>query len=214
MSEPGSGKTKGAPFWIAVGCGGALLVGGFLACLAPMIFGIFWARDGSLLPTIPDHDHPPQPTPQPVPVPAPAPQGPGPMLPPPPGPSPSGARDPNPRTIVARVVSATDAPGISRGTMCRFQVERRARDDGTFWCNAQVRCGDRLVYGGAEAGFFSCTLYDRPRRDVVGADPSTTASDRDAAMELNTLEGRLHVWDDATGAAGAFNIEASVVEVQ
>jgi hypothetical protein len=119
-----------------------------------------------------------------------------------------------PRRVVATVTSVTGAAPVSPGSACDFAVSRAPRGDGTFWCNAQVTCGGQLLYGGPNAGFFDCTLYDQPTRHVVGGEGNTTQHDGDAAMQLDTLQGILTVTDDAMGRFGAFSVTAAVQSVQ
>jgi len=129
------------------------------------------------------------------------------VSPPPPGTEPG-------RRIVARVQTVVGNPGrVTAGSTCDFRVTRHDRPDGTFWCNAQVSCGGTLLYGGPGAGFFDCTLYEQPQRHVVGEDPNTSATDRDAAMRLDTLRAELEVRDDASGRLGAFTVRAQVTSV-
>jgi hypothetical protein len=78
----------------------------------------------------------------------------------------------------------------------------------------QITCGSRLLYGGADAGYFPCVLYDGARRDVVGSDPSSTVEDRDAAMSLNTIGGSLEIHDDASGPNGAMRVLAHVDTIE
>ena len=97
---------------------------------------------------------------------------------------------------------------------CEFLVRRRTKEDSSFECNAQVLCGDKLLYGGPGRGFFPCTLYEGQRRDVVGTDGATTAQDQDAALILNTRSGVMRIWDDEHGQLGAFRVEAEILSVQ
>ena len=114
----------------------------------------------------------------------------------------------------ATVTSVTGAAVVTTGQSCEFNVERRDRDDGTFWCNAQIVCGGHLLYGGPTAGFFPCTLYEGPPRHVAGADPTTTREDQDPAMTLSTVDGTLEIWDDASGPNGEFRVVAHVDSVE
>jgi hypothetical protein len=127
---------------------------------------------------------------------------------------PSDGQDAQPRRVRAEVTRVRGAAVVRAGDKCEFLVERRPLDNGSFYCNAQVVCGGKLIYGGPERGFFACALYEEPRRDIVGSDPSTTSADHDAALHLDTQAGVLRVWDDARGVLGAFEIEADVLDVQ
>ncbi len=118
-----------------------------------------------------------------------------------------------PRRVRAEVTRVGGNQIVRVSDKCEFLVERRRLEDGSFYCNAQVVCGGKLVYGGPDRGYFACQLHDTPRRDVVGSDPSTTGTDHDPALALDTRTGVLRVWDDARGADGAFDIEADVTDV-
>ncbi len=130
--------------------------------------------------------------------------------------APAGESEPGdvqPRRIRAEVTRVRGNQIVRVSDKCEFLVERRPLENGSFYCNAQVVCGGKLVYGGPDRGYFACKLYDEPRRDVVGSDPSTTSADHDPALSLDTRAGVLHVWDDARGAEGAFDLEADVIDV-
>lgn len=119
-----------------------------------------------------------------------------------------------PRQVRAEVTRVQGNAVVRAGDKCEFLVERRLRQRDQFYCNAQVVCGGRLLYGGPDRGFFPCKLYDDgDQRDVVGADPLTTASDKDAAIQLNSREGVMRIWDDAQGSHGEFIVEAEVLSV-
>jgi hypothetical protein len=122
--------------------------------------------------------------------------------------------DVQPRQVRAEVTRVQGARVVSLGDRCEFLVERRMRDQSSFYCNAQVVCGGKLLYGGPDRGYFACRLFEGDRRDVVGGDPNTTGSDQDAAIQLDTRNGLLRIWDDAKGPLGAFEIEAEVFSVQ
>ncbi len=156
----------------------------------------------------------PTPTPPSMPMPPSVPLPPPPLLPPPLPPGTSGVTDTAPRLVRASVTSVTGSPVATPGQSCEFNVERRDRDDGTFWCNAQMVCGGHLLYGGPTAGFFPCTLYEGPPRHVVGSDPTTTSEDQDAAMTLSTVDGTLEIWYDASGPNGEFRLLAHVDSVE
>ena len=118
------------------------------------------------------------------------------------------------RQVRATVTEVTGLSDVAVGASCTAEITRHDRPNGTFWCNAQIRCGERLVYGGTDAGFFECVLYGGDQHDVVGSDQATTAADNDGAMSLNTVGGSFEVWDDDRGALGAFRIRAQISGVQ
>ena len=122
--------------------------------------------------------------------------------------------DPNPRVVRAEVVRVEGKPGVRLSDKCQFLVRRRTKEDESFECNAQVLCGDKLLYGGPGRGFFPCTLYEGQRRDVVGTDGATTAQDQDAALFLDTRSGVMRIWDDDHGLLGSFRVEAEILSVQ
>ncbi len=202
--------------WVVIGCG-ALFLGGL--CLVPAVATwLFFERDAvdedapppvvSPAPTPPIAPAPPSPTPpSPTPPTPPSPTPPTPNVPPPPATE-------APRHVEARGTESTGLGSVPVGATCSFDVTREALADGTFWCNAQVRCAGQLLYGGPSAGFFDCTLYEGAERHVVGEDANTTSVDRDSAMSLNTLTHTLVVRDDPTGNLGAFTVRAEVTSVR
>lgn len=120
-----------------------------------------------------------------------------------------------PLVVKAEVTRVEGDTGVRPGQTCEFFVERRQRGDRGFECNAQVVCGGKLLYGGVGRGFFACRFYEGDRRDVVGGEAETTRTDKtDGAIRLDTRQGVLRVWDDASGALGAFDIEAEVLSAQ
>lgn len=187
---------RGTWTWIAVGCGGLALS---LLCILPPALWLALRDDGEVV----------DPSPAPEPPPADPMPAPDPLLPPPPSPGVTSAR-----RVEAVVEESAGLSSVQVGATCSFEVTRQDRPDGTFWCNAQVRCGGQLLYGGAGAGFFDCTLYEQPQRHVVGEDPNTTSGDGDAAMRLDTLRSVLTVRDDASGRLGSFSVRARVTSVQ
>lgn len=193
----------------AAGCGLVMLL---LVCGAAGALFFIGARSAPPPVTTPI-PVPVPPSPPSFPIPIPPPPSLPPILPPLP-PGTSGASDTAPRLVRATVSSVTGSPVASSGQACEFNVERRDRDDGTFWCNAQMVCGGHLLYGGPTAGFFPCTLYEGPPRHVVGNDPTTTREDQDPAMTLSTVDGTLEIWDDPSGPNGEFRLVAHVDSVE
>lgn len=186
--------------YVLVGCASLLVLG---LCGATG-FGVWlYLEDqaATATPIAPPPVYPPGPqNPQP---------GPGPALPPPPS---MGA---NPRMVTATVTSVTGSSPVAIGATCGFNVERHTQPDPPgFWCRAQIICGGQLLYGGANAGFFPCQLFEQPRRDVVGEDAMMTSSDTDAAMRLDTRAGTLSIRDDNTGPHGQYTLEARINTVR
>ena len=194
--------------WIGVGVGCSLLV---LCGLCILGAGAVW-----MVRTAPIDTPPPPPAtwaPPPTTSVAPPPSTPpivGPAAPIGPG----GTAGSDLRRVRATVTEVSGLTDVAVGAACTADVTRHDRDDGTFWCNAQITCGSRLLYGGADAGYFPCVLYDGARRDVVGSDPSSTVEDRDAAMSLNTIGGSLEIHDDASGPNGAMRVLAHVDTIE
>jgi len=122
--------------------------------------------------------------------------------------------DPQPRQIRAEVTRVRGAQIVRPGDKCEFLVERRVRDHDSYYCNAQVVCGGRLLFGGPDRGYFPCRLFDSEHRDVIGSDPNTTSADRDAAILINTREGVMRIWDDERGVLGEFQVEADILSIQ
>ena len=120
---------------------------------------------------------------------------------------------PAPLAVRAEVTRAGGAELVRLGETCEFLVEQRQRDDqNSLYCNAQITCGGKLLYGGPDRGYFTCRFDEGDAREVVGGDPTTTKQDQDAALHLDTRSGILHIWDDESGVHGAFDIEAEVLE--
>jgi len=119
-----------------------------------------------------------------------------------------------PQQVRAEVTHVQGNPVVRPGDRCEFLIERRVRPNEPLYCNAQVVCGGRLLYGGPDRGYFACKLYDDERRDVVGSDANTTSADQDSAIHLNTREGVMRIWDDEHGPLGQFVVEAEVLSIQ
>jgi hypothetical protein len=209
--EPERRDERSTWLWVAVGCGAIALSA---LCIVPPALWLVLSDDDE--PVVADVDpvRPPDPVPAPPIAPSPSlPPLPSPSLPSPSLPPPPASAGP-PRRVTAIVEEVTGSIATRAGATCAFDVVRHDQADGTFWCNAQIRCGAELLYGGQNAGFFDCTLYEQPQRHVVGEDPLTTSGDRDAAMRLDTLRGTLVVRDDAAGRLGVFTLRARVTQVQ
>lgn len=215
-------KQEATWLWFAGGCGCLLLMG--LVLVPPAFLFLRWrSSPGSdpgsevlapaapvapvapVAPTLPGSPPsvPGAPTTPGIPLP---PGGSG--LPPPPGPATDS------RTVRVRVTDVSGTSAVRAGATCSFPVTRHTRTDGTFWCRAEVECGGVVFYGGGNAGYFDCTLYEQPERHVVGRDPNSTRVDGDGAMRLDTLRGEFEMHDDTTGALGEFTLRAQVTGVE
>ncbi|MET0342062.1 MAG: hypothetical protein ABW252_13750 [Polyangiales bacterium] len=122
-----------------------------------------------------------------------------------------GSFDPQPRQVRAEVTRVVGQSGLRPGDMCEFLVERRLREKESFYCNAQVVCGGRLLFGGPQRGFFSCRLEEGEHREVIGSDASTT--DGDPGFSINTALGVMRIWDDGQGGGTPYEVEAEVLSV-
>lgn len=122
-----------------------------------------------------------------------------------------GSFDPQPRQVRAEVTRVVGDSEVRPGDMCEFLVERRLREKESFYCNAQVVCGGRLLFGGPQRGFFSCRLEEGEHREVIGTDASTI--DGDPAFSINTALGVMRVWDDGQIGGRAYEVEAEVLSV-
>jgi hypothetical protein len=122
-----------------------------------------------------------------------------------------------PLSVRAEVTRSNQANLVRQGDSCEFLVEQRQRDAQSYYCNAQVMCGGKLLYGGQDRGYFACRFYDGAQgehHDVVGNDPTTTREDKDPAIQLDTRSGVMRVWDDASGPNGEFEVEAEILSAQ
>ncbi len=196
--------------YVAIGCAVFLVVG---LCVASGAGVWYLSQRADELATVPvPAAPPPKPPPQqpgqpgrPI-VPGPAPGGPS-MPPPPSVPT-------APRIVTATVTAVDGSAPVSNGATCNFNVRRQPRQDmpNGYWCNTQIVCAGKLLYGGPNAGFFPCTVGDSPP-SVVGSDTMTTEQDTDAAMDLNTPGGTLTIRDDATGTHGQYSVTARIDQV-
>ncbi len=196
--------------YLLLGCAGLIVTG---LCVATGVGFWMMGTTSSVAPI----SVPVAPTPVPVPPVAPPNTGPGPALPPPPGPAlpPPPAMGVAPRIVTAVVGATTGAAPVATGSECTFTVERhsRAAPPG-YWCRTQINCGGNLLYGGPTAGFFECSLYEQPRRNVVGEDTQTTTFDSDAAMRIDTTNNTVTVRDDTAGAFGEFTVDFQITNVR
>lgn len=127
-------------------------------------------------------------------------------------PSPAGVADVH--RVTATITSASGLPNLGVGSQCVASVGRADRPDGTFWCNAQVLCGGTLVYGGATAGYFPCTIFSGDPWGVSGSEDQTTSVDQDPAFRIDTRAGILEARDDAAGALGAYSVTTRIDRVE
>lgn len=196
--------------YVAVGCGGLVLLGVIGSCVGPAIIGAFLAWQGGSAAVSP-----------PVPVtgqnlwtPDASAGGAGPMLPEPPGQlQPSLAGSDRPVTMTVTLSRASGPEGLAAGHACTAVVRPPARN-GQSLCQGEVRCGDRVLYGGSSNGYFGCEIQWVPSLRVTGRDDATASEDGDAAIEIDTTTELIRVRDDATGPHGVFEIEGRVVQVQ
>ena len=178
-----------ALIWVLIGCAGFLVLG--LCGFSGLAVWLYLDRQEEFTDPFPAPPPPADPTP-----------------------FPTDAVQETPREITATVTNVTGNAPVQVGTMCHFSVERRPSFDG-YWCLTQINCGAARLYGdGVNNGFFNCTLHEQPRRDVVGADTEMTSNDTDAAMQLDTRQGKLQLSDDNAGMHGAYTLEARITDVR
>jgi len=178
--------------WIAVGCGGFILLGVVGTCVGPGIFAMMFmdglAGMGPVAPAMPPG--------------AIAPGTAGLELPPAPGPlTPIGAS-----TVVAsgrrsyslQVTEATEVEGVSVGDSCEFDVERLPRGGGSYWCRTEVSCGEVALYGGPGQGYFDCTFPESEYDHLQAYDYSMRDDDGDASFTID-YDGNLAIRDHIDG---------------
>lgn len=113
--------------------------------------------------------------------------------------------------VRVEVVRVVEGRVVRVGDKCDCLIEH-SRDRAPN-CHAQVVCGGKLLYGDADSGYFPCLFSDREPLGVEGEDPTTSATDRDAAFYIDTRAGVMRLWDDASGELGAFSLEGEVLSV-
>jgi len=188
MTDADGGSKGNGIIWVAAGCGGLLLL---LLCVATG-FGVFMMRaKDSVMPQL-----------DPMP-------GSGPQTP---GESPGTTFSVE---VNATVTSVTGSRPVSPDGVCSFRVERHPRSSGGYWCRTQAMCGEKLLFGGPTAGYFQCEMtQDASGTRIVGGDPDTTSSDRDASFAINTDEGSVVIRDDGTSDNGEYSLVAHINSVQ
>lgn len=199
-------ENKSSPLvWILGGCG---LLSVFGCCIGGAVGIYFYQKQQEALAqypfeppggtTVPGTFGGDAPGPQPLPL----------VIPP--APRPVGST----HLVTATVDAVAGTAPVSVGDTCSFTVEviDRAEVPQGYWCHTVTMCGSSILYGGPSNGYFLCAVYDSPAA-VIGEDIDTTASDSDGSYQLDTRAGRLIVRDDASGAMGAFRVEARVISV-
>ena len=107
-------------------------------------------------------------------------------------------------------VTLTSVEGLElpAGQTCTAWVLRHVAPYDGPWireadeCNAEVRCGTRILYGD---GGSVCPCREEGERLTAGED-MTTGRDGDPAVQIDTGDGTLVVRDDAEGRHGAFTL--------
>ena len=208
--RPPAPESNSRLLYAAIGCAVFLVVG---LCVATGL-GVWWVMETrERLASTPMPFPPPQPPPPGTPGGPVVPGGPvapgGPQLPPPPG------VPMTPRVVSATVTNVTGSAPVAVGATCQFNVERMSRPDmpSGYWCRTQIVCGGRLLYGGPNSGYFPCTVGDSPP-SVTGSDADTTASDTDAAINLDTASGILSIRDDSASPNGEYSLDARIDSVR
>ena len=116
--------------------------------------------------------------------------------------------------VRATVTAVQGQVPVVPGSECAFGVERHPHPNLGYWCRAHIVCGEALLYGGGQSGYFPCNLEGHGPRSIVGEDRQTTSLDTDSAMEIDSTRRVIRVHDDATGRYGAFSVVAEITSVQ
>jgi len=107
-------------------------------------------------------------------------------------------------------LTEAEGAGLSVGDRCTAWVLRRVAPYDGPWirdrdeCDAQVRCGDTILYGD---GGSVCPCNERGGHLTAGED-MVTGTDGDPAFSVDTRAGTLTLSDDAAGEHGAFTLRA------
>ena len=106
-----------------------------------------------------------------------------------------------PHRFAVAVSEAHGLDGITPATTCALGViERRGS------CRVRFACGDRVLYG-AFGGSAPCKTT---AHGIVGGEAMTSAEDDDPAIELDVGARTVHVHDDATATAPAFDVRGTL----
>ena len=125
------------------------------------------------------------------------------------------SQDSQPGFAVRATVTAVDGQApVVPGSECAFRVERHPHPNLGYWCRAHIVCGEALLYGGGQSGYFPCNLEGHGPKSIVGEDRQTTSLDTDSAMVIDTVRRIVQVHDDNTGRYGAFSVVAQISSVQ
>ncbi len=192
-------KQKSPILWIALG-GGLLLLS--CCCFSGVGYWFYAMRssgsDGPVFGPVGDNGPVEAPGPAPTPLVIPV------------APRPFGTT----RTVLATVERVGGNVAVNAGDSCSFAIEVRdnAQEPSGYWCHVVLMCGVTVLYGGESNGFFRCAVYDNPP-SVSGEDAETTSTDTDGSFQIDTQTRTLIVRDDASGAMGAFRVEARIDSV-
>jgi hypothetical protein len=125
-------------------------------------------------------------------------------LPPPPGPlTPVGAtalaptRQKSFMLVVSTVSGMTD---VAAGDECPFEVEQIPRGGGSVWCRTELRCGERVLYGGPGQGYFDCTFPETEYDHLQAYDYTMASEDGDPSFTID-YDGNLVVRDFVDGVS-------------
>ncbi|NOY94044.1 MAG: hypothetical protein GXP55_22910 [Deltaproteobacteria bacterium] len=190
------GRKGNGMIWVAVGCGGLLLL---TLCVATG-FGAYFVMDrGSSSPMSSPMPQAQQPTGP----------GSGPMMPSQGGGTPGATSSVE---VTAAVTVVTGSRPVSEGAICSFRVERLPRSNGAgYWCRTQAVCGGKLLFGGPTAGYFNCRMtVGGGAPEITGGDPDTSSADNDASFAIDTTESSVVLRDDATSQNGEYTLVAHI----
>jgi hypothetical protein len=176
--------------WVAVGCGGFILLGVAGTCVGPGIFAMMLMDQMAGMGAAP-----------------PMPGGPGVVgtagleLPPAEGPlRPLGVSAAMPtalRTFRFVVSDVQEIDGVAVGDTCNFAVERLPRGD-AYWCRTEVTCGEVSLYGGPGQGYFDCSFPETEYDRMQAYDYSMQENDGDPSFVID-YDGTLTIRDHVDG---------------
>jgi len=194
--------------WIAVGCGGFVLLGIVGTCVGPGIFAMMM-MDG--LAGMGPHMGVPSPVIEPGIAGLELPVAEGPLTPAlaPPEAATSGSW--------ALVVTAVDeVSGVAIGDRCPFEVERPPRGNESHWCRTEIKCGRSLHYGGPGQGYFDCSFPETVHERLQAYDYSMQENDGDGSFVIDydgNVTLRNHVGGTTTTVTGRLEQAAELVDI-
>lgn len=165
--------------WVAVGCGGFVLLGVVGMCVGPGIFAMMM-MDG-LAGMGPGMGPMPPGTIEPGTAGLELPPAEGPLMP-----VGVNAQLATAQRTWAMVITDTGGqPGLEVGDVCPFEVERLQRGGGSYWCRTEVSCDGAPLYGGPGQGYFDCTFPETEYDRFQAYDYGAQSDDGDASFVVD-----------------------------